>query len=474
VRPKKPAPKPEPLSKRRRYETKSGEPDLEKIIADLKVYIAMHRYVQHLPTPRELIRDDYWNLGWAMRKLSYMEVVAASGLPPQPNYFQREENLPWEIDRVFMDPQNVGHENDEDFETVFPSLEQLKAHAEIYAGVVAVGGLGEMYPPDRQYSPLPGEYFNDLSNLKAEIGIVMKRLRGKMLPTYKQLGEDRRRLIDAYLFHGGYPSTAAKLEMPFNSKYLDEPENLKWELQIVDIHQARKDGDRILPNGLPDCWLSYVPTEKEIKAASRPDLHKAIIDKYGGYFHVAEALGFWHYSKFWQDNPSLRREMKNVARYILKRPKLMPTKEDLAEIGRPDLAKAIDHNGGYRKAAEFCGLEPQKPSRSVERALPSAKGGFVPYPFRRIDPKLKTKVDGVELAFEVPTDLGKDSPTEYGIWILTGNSTSGRIGRIRLKLRHADEWLFRLEGESSWRGQFDEYRKTPVLQKLLKESGVVP
>lgn len=100
----------------------------------------------------------------------------------------------------------------------------------------------------------------------------------------------------------------------------------------------------------------------------------------------------------------------------------------------------------------------------AENPLYSTGGVFVPYSFRRPDPRLTTEVDGIELAFELPT--------EYGIWIHTGTATSGRIGRVRLKLRRKIEWLFRLVGELSWRRRFHEVDKATVLRELLRHTAV--
>lgn len=458
-------PKLEPLSKRRRYQDKSGGYDLEKVVTDLRHYLQLRRGISYLPTPTELIRADYWNLGWALRKLGYFSVATSMELPTQPDYYERTENIIEEIAREFTDAQWKGRENDPDFEPIFPSFAQLRTSAQIFAGIAHFGGLTGLYQEGR-YGSYPPDYFTDIENLRTETEILMRRSRSKALPTYAQLLDQRKVLAYAYLFHGGYPATADKLGVPALASYLKDPINLKWELQTLEIRDALKSGERILPNGLPDCWMSYIPTEDDLRRAGRSDLHRAILEHHGGYFYATPKLEFWFPSRFWEDNPSLKREMKLLAKR-LKHPKLMPTKDELNELDRPDLAKAIDQNGGYRKTAAICGLAVQKPTRSKERPLKSGAKLFVPYPFRRFDPKLSATIDGLQLSFEVPTETKAGAPAEYGVWITTATATLGRVGWIRGKKNGDGTWLYRQEGESTWRGTFSELDWTSALSELL-------
>ncbi|WP_025225614.1 hypothetical protein [Fimbriimonas ginsengisoli] len=436
----------------------------------------------YLPPPSE-IQYEYWNLRWALRKRGYLVAVSETGLPAQPDYYDQPQNLEDEIERLFMSAEGAepteeetqaeeqGSPDDgadeEDKEPPIPSYADLASHQELYNGLLRVGGICSVFPPTRTYGrKVELSYFDSLDNLRVEAEIWAKRLRIKYLPTFAQLQDKHRLLAEAFLARGGYAATAALLELPIQVAYLKEPTNMEWELKVLDWEPDEADADAGWI-GLPDLPYGAMPTERELRKAKRPDLHKAIENHHGGYYHAAKATHRWLRAGYWVDNPSLKREMKRLA-YLNGHPKILPDRDELVELERHDLARAVTALGGLRKTAELVGLQPKKPTRRNERTLGKVgkKDPFLPYPFRRFDPKMEVKVGGVRFCLEVVTDIAKEDPEELGVWAMQGEATLGRIGRIRRKLRPQGEWLYRAEGESAWRGRFDSLSRQESVNRL--------
>lgn len=474
-----------PPSPRRRYDDEKPE----KLYADLTQYVEATG-LSHAPAPCELPLE-YFNLRWALRRRGYLRACEEAGLPIQPDYYGRERNLEDEIERLFWtryprdlesgedeerdkaDSDDVADDDDESVEPPIPSYAELAAHPEMYAGLRRVGGICQVFSPKRTYGrKVDLEYFDDLENLRVEVEIWSKRLRTKNLPTYVQLKDRHELLSDAYLARGGYTATATLLGIPAQVGYLKDVTNLEWEMRVLDWEPGEGDEETGWI-ALPDLPYGAMPTEKELRKAKRLDLHKAIEDHHGGYFHAAKAVGRWLRAGYWEENPSLKREMKRAA-YLSGHPKILPDRDELIELDRKDLARAISALGGYRKVAELVGLQPKKPTRRNERALgkTGGKDGFLPYPFRRFDPKMEVNAGGVRFCLEVVTDVAKGDPEEFGVWLMQGEATMGRIGRIRRKLRVQDEWLYRAEGESSWRGQFDSLSREKAVVRLCDAIGI--
>ena len=462
------------LPKRRRYDVETCP---EKVIGDLKVLCSTGRFRSVFPTYEQLYRDGYENLAWAMRKIGYHASAEACGIQPDPHYWSSAGIVEIEIERVFLRPQWVGHENDVDFEEVLPTYSQLATHDEISQAVRRLGGMYAIYPERRWGEHITPKYYFDESNLRAEVELQMSKLRVKTLPTYEQLEHKCRVLVDVYLIQGGYLKLANRLDIKPVAKHLKRDRNLYFELCLPMVAEDRRDGAKIDEGEYDNIKLYYMPSEQELRSIRRTDLHHEVESR-GGYYRVSKLFDIWLYGHFWKGNTSLAAEMRRVA-YSLGRPKVLPTKDELIEIGRDDLVAATSQNGGYNKVAELCGLQKAKAVRQSEAPLrrTGCDPSFAPYPTRRFDPKLQVKLDGYLIRFEVSTSsrTGRGLVEEYGVWVCPADrptSTLGRFGWVRRRPGHGGLWMHRLEGESHWDGNLKELGLTDAIKEVLCKSGL--
>jgi hypothetical protein len=439
----------DPIPKRRRYDLKKGS----KQVADDLVTLCQAKTCAELPDRDDLKRWGFENLASAMFDLGYHRLASETGIPPDPFFFNSKWHLWDEIYRVCISPQwEAADDDDNQFQAKIPDYSVLREHPEILAGLVKVGGMMEVFPPDKSWYGVSHGYYANDDNLKSEIGIRMRSLRTKMMPTMSQLVDKSNLFEEAILAREGYLATAARLGLPANPSYLRDPKNLWLELYLVEIARAKRQKERMLESGIPDCYLSHMPTEREIRAIKRPDLHKAV-EAMGGYFKAAEAMDLWLPARFWEGNPCLVPELRRIAA-ALKRPGVMPTRDQLIECGRKDLAKAIEQNGGYRKTAQLSRLRPAKALRRTEIPLAVWKDNpALPYPQRRFLP-VECKSGQWTIGLEVPMKT-TSATEEYGVWLLTDRPakgmTLGRVGWIRRR-PGKESWWHRSEGESHWKG----------------------
>ena len=460
------------VPKRRRYK---AEADLGKIVGDVQAIHAQLRLGPYFPSWRRIYRAGYENLGWAMRKIGYHKLAEACGMPSDPDYYSDSENLYAEIDRLFLSPQweTVREDDFRYFEPVQPNYEELHQYPELFEGVLRAGGITAIFPLRDSFRSLSPSYYLDDGNLKVELEIWMRRLRTKLMPTYSEIEPLHEGIPAAYLVRGGYLKTAQELGLQPKKRYLREPRNLYFELSLIEIARARSEGGEVLENGLPDCYFDMMVTEEEIRAFRRTDLHHAV-EAMGGYFHAAQAMGCWLYARFWEANPSLKIEMSRTARQ-LNHARDLPTADELRELGRVDLVRAIVYNGGVRRTAKMCGLQLQKSVKRNEKPLRAISAKFEPYPFRRLSTDHSEKIGNFNIRFEIPQDAkeGLGQVEEYGVWVFPAKDptlTQGRVGWIRRRPGAEDLWLHRVEGEGRWSGMFKQDTQQAALSCLLTES----
>lgn len=462
------------LPRRRRYDAK-GDPG--KIIADLKIVVEQRRMGPHLPTWERLYRAGYENLGWAVRKIAYHELAEACDIPPDPSYYSNPKNLYVEVSRLFLSPQwdDVTDDDIDGFEPQQPSYAELSSQPELYEAILRAGGITKLFPLDDRFQGLCPSYYQDDGNLQVELALLMRRLRTKLMPTYSQVESLNERIPDAYLFRGGYLKTAKRLGLQPNTRYIRDAKNLWYELSLVAMSHAIADGRRILENGLPDFYFNMMVTEEEIREFRRTDLHHAVLAM-GGYFHATKAINCWLFARFWEDNPGFAGEMRSVAKR-LGHSTLMPTKDELRELGRIDLVRGIVYNGGVRRAAKMCGLRLQRSVRRTEKPLVSTKTGFEPYPHRRLSTAEPEAVGDLRIRYEVPADAksGPGQVEEFGVWVFTADDprkTLGRFGWIRRRPGSNDHWMYRLEGQSRWSGGINDRSEADAIRDLLQEAEI--
>jgi hypothetical protein len=102
-----------------------------------------------------------------------------------------------------------------------------------------------------------------------------------------------------------------------------------------------------------------MPTKQELEEAGEGSLANAM-NLHGGFPEVAQRLGLeLSYSRkerdYWKNIDNLKRELLQVVEQ-LGIPGVMPTHEQLTEIGRTDLIAAITSNGGWPSVARRVGL----------------------------------------------------------------------------------------------------------------------
>jgi len=469
---KHPARKPElEVPKRRRYEP---EKDPGKVVADVKTVFSALRRQSYLPDSHEFWRLGYERLSMAMSHIGYREMAEASGIPPEPGYLESSTHINDEIYRLFISPQ-WDVPDDEEPAIKLPDYSQIqKEHPDVFEALMRHGGMAAIFPPDSHFYPVDPEYYASDENLKIEMEMWMRRFRSKLMPTFSKLEKENELIRDALLLRGGYLETAERLQLPASQTYLRDPRNLWLELHLVLIHQARRNREPAKGPDFPDIYVDRMLDENEIREARRPDLHRAI-NALGGYFAAAKAMDLWIPARFWEGNPSLKGEMRNAA-IRLNHPGVLPTSDELEEIGRKDLAKSIQQNGGYRKTGSLCGLKLLKATRKSEVPIPAKRAcGFLPYPFRRFKPET-LKLEGWSVSLELPATArtGVGQVEEYGVWLSPLQSelpvTTGRIGWVHRRPGYKDLWLFRPEGDSRWRGVFQELDIESAIGVLIAET----
>lgn len=116
--------------------------------------------------------------------------------------------------------------------------------------------------------------------------------------------------------------------------------------------------------------LGRMPTQELLQERDLHDLEGAVI-KFGGFPTVAKALGYPGSGyQSWPSPESLRPHLEPLAEQLGH----MPSRVDLALLGRGDLARAISKFGGYPAIAAMLGLPyvpaPERASaRQAERIL---------------------------------------------------------------------------------------------------------
>lgn len=200
----------------------------------------------------------------------------------------------------------------------------------------------------------PSGYWNDFDKLKSEI-FLLNEARGKvgMMPTANELKQlarnDLAKAISRH--HGGFQSVAEQIGLMYRKKrpqYWHDFENVKQAL----FSFMREHGT-----------AGIMPTKTELEAAQMGSLCMAI-ELHGGFPEVARRLKF-HLSYdrkprgYWKNQDNLRVEIESVA-HQLGNPGVLPTCEELKQVGRTDLISAIAKNGGWSSVARQLGFSYEK------------------------------------------------------------------------------------------------------------------
>lgn len=196
----------------------------------------------------------------------------------------------------------------------------------------------------------PSGYWKDFDNLKREI-ILLNGNRSKigLMPTATELKEsDRQDILRAICkYHGGFQTVAEKLKLSFSKRssgYWHDFSNVEHDLLTFIEHQGTR---------------GVMPTKEALTQAGESSL-AAAIDLHGGFPVVAQNLKLrLSYNRkprgYWKNPDNLRAEIASAAEQ-LGNPGVLPTHEELTQIGRTDLISAISDNGGWASVARKLGF----------------------------------------------------------------------------------------------------------------------
>lgn len=210
----------------------------------------------------------------------------------------------------------------------------------------------KLYPPPAPRKPL--NYWKNFETVKCEILALNKsREQVGIMPTARELHElgrgDIQKAISSH--HHGFQTVAEKIGLAYRqkrSRYWYDFETVKHELFAF-----------IKEHGVP----GVMPKKAELEAAKMGSLCMAI-DLHGGFPVVASNLNLeLSYGRkhrgYWKDPDNLRSEIDRVAEQ-LGNPGVLPTHEELKQIGRTDLNSAISDNGGWTSVARKLGFSYSK------------------------------------------------------------------------------------------------------------------
>eukprot|EP00898_Chlorokybus_atmophyticus_P002967 jgi/Chlat1/3671/Chrsp24S03843 len=211
------------------------------------------------------------------------------------------------------------------------------------------------------------------------------------MPTQRELiTADRSDLVSAIKAAGGFTSVAQALGFrgPRRPRgYWDDLENLDEEINLFvaanwTMHTIEDTGEVYYYNAInyattfdephPDevvltsCEpadedaLPVMPTNRDILAAGRWDLHHAIV-LHGGYREVAQALNRQRARRARETLQGLEMDMQALMEE--KQLSRLPTAVEFARMGRQDLVYYVQERGGFPTTAKALGVRSQRRER---------------------------------------------------------------------------------------------------------------
>jgi len=208
--------------------------------------------------------------------------------------------------------------------------------------------LAQTAEPERVRKP--NGYWKNLNNVIHEIRLL-NEVRGQIgkMPTACELQKLERSDLQHAIsdHHGGFQAVAEQMHLIYRTKktgYWHNFENLKQELFTY-----------IREHGNP----GVMPTKQELEQAEKTPL-AAALTLHGGVAAVAKKLNLkLSYARkprgYWKTPDNLAAEIASVAE-LLGNPGVVPTHEELKQIGRTDLISAIADNGGWPSVARKLGF----------------------------------------------------------------------------------------------------------------------
>ncbi len=299
----------------------------DKILSDLKTIIVG---LNHFPTEKELRELNKQGLLGAIQKqggLNYFRTKLGYELPQKPAGYWTYENITKELQTMISE---LGH---------FPMPREFREmdKQDLMSAIQKHGGVLKFRKLlGYDYIKVPNGYWtydrtlHELKKIITQIG---------HFPTQQELSNMKRRDVAHAIDNYGGLFKFRKLlgyELPTKPMRYWTHETTVIELKKI-ITQ-----------------IGHFPTHEELYELKRGDLSGAI-RIHGGIRHFQELLGYEVVKKpdgYWTDERIIS-ELKATQDELTH----FPTRDELNEIGKGDLANAVAEHGGFPKFRELCGVE---------------------------------------------------------------------------------------------------------------------
>lgn len=226
----------------------------------------------------------------------------------------------------------------------------------------------------------PRGYWDNFENLESELKEFLVENRETIpegvMPTQKELRTLKRSdIVEACNKHGGTAQVASRLGLGTRSTKKSKHYWKDWTRVEADIRDfvSQRDASPEHIEGDPERLVikssrQFMPSQQELRLASRADLAEAITDFHGGFREVAKKLGYVSKKKddfFYDSFYNLAREIYALVLESGECESVMPSSALLKSAGRYDLTAAIAKAGGMSEVSQRLGLQYQVRTREA-------------------------------------------------------------------------------------------------------------
>jgi hypothetical protein len=217
----------------------------------------------------------------------------------------------------------------------------------------------------------PHGYWNSFENVSAELNAFLDEFTEdgarREMPTLGMLRAAKRVDLEQGIENfGGFRAVAEQLFLERAS--MRKSDGYWVDFAVVETELRNFVKERNQPT-TPD-GTEFMPSQSELRAASRSDLAQAIAAFHGGYAAVASKLGYKSLHKDWSQFYALAAELFAFVREKNNNIPMMPSTAMLRDGKRADLLGAITKFGGAQVVAERLGLQYVMRTREAFRSWP--------------------------------------------------------------------------------------------------------